>query len=861
MRTTGKELHVRETAGVDRCGEYLRVAVPFAHGELQPHTPVSLVDAASQSRPAQARVLKQWPDGSVKWLLVDCQATVPAGATAVYRLVAAGKPQSVPSLVRVTSDVNAWQVDTGAGVFTVDARTFRPFALVRRKDGGAVCTEESACRFSADGSMGVAPVVEDIRLEECGPLRAIVALSGRIVSPGSGELRFAARLHFFADSMAVRIEFTIHNPRAAAHPGCLWDLGDDRSLLFRELALIFSLAPGTADQFRLAPEIGAAPTVAGLSATLSIYQESSGGSNWQNPNHRNRNGQVPQTLDGYLLTVDDRQAAAGRRASPFVWCGKDGRGIAAALPYFWQEFPRELAADRNRMKISLFPARFPDLHELQGGEQKTCLICLDFDARPEQMSWALSPLRASASPGDYRCSGIFLDLPADGDLVDLFAPAAEIMAKRERGDEYGWRSFGDIHADHEAFYHDRDQPFVSHYNNQYDFCAGAYRKFFATGDPRWEEIAADLARHVRDIDIYHTDQDREEYNRGLFWHTDHYIDAGLCSHRSYSREHLAKKEPHLCGGGPNAEHCYTTGLMLHYFQTGDPAFKEAVLDLAQWGLRSLAGSQTLLAACKRGLEYAKVWRDRQGRRLFPTYPLNRGTGNVINACLDAFEVGGGRKYLETAEKLIRHTLHPGDDIAARNLLDAERAWSYTVLLVSVAKYVDKKRELYEFDDGFNYARACLLAYAEWMLYHEYPYLEKPEILEYPNETWPAQDLRKCVIFFHASRYACAGLREAFRHSGRNLFDISRAELLGRETSRFCRPLALMLQNSWVEPRLIDEVAVVEIPDAPMRPVSGRPTPYLAFGSVACRIGSEVMRALRESSLRREVAWLKARARG
>ena len=37
-----------------------------------------------------------------------------------------------------------------------------------------------------------------------------------------------------------------------------------------------------------------------------------------------------------------------------------------------------------------------------------------------------------------------------------------------------------------------------------------------------------LARHVVDIDIYHTTNDKSAYNHGLFWHTEHYVDAG-CS--------------------------------------------------------------------------------------------------------------------------------------------------------------------------------------------------------------------------------------------------------------------------------------------------------------------------------------------
>jgi len=38
--------------------------------------------------------------------------------------------------------------------------------------------------------------------------------------------------------------------------------------------------------------------------------------------------------------------------------------------------------------------------------------------------------------------------------------------KREVIDEYGWRHFGDIYADHEAVRHTKPSPLVSHFNNQ-----------------------------------------------------------------------------------------------------------------------------------------------------------------------------------------------------------------------------------------------------------------------------------------------------------------------------------------------------------------------------------------------------------
>ena len=40
----------------------------------------------------------------------------------------------------------------------------------------------------------------------------------------------------------------------------------------------------------------------------------------------------------------------------------------------------------------------------------------------------------------------------------------------------------------------------------------------------------------------------------------------------------------MSGGGPSNEHCYSSGLLLHYLLTGDPLSREAAIGLAEWVL-------------------------------------------------------------------------------------------------------------------------------------------------------------------------------------------------------------------------------------------------------------------------------------
>jgi hypothetical protein len=863
-----KKIILTENIGVPRSGEFVRIGVPFAKGELQSAEALAVLSPQKEEQPVQVTPLKHWNDGSIKWALLDFAATAQPYMKAIYSLITnpEKKLDSVKG-IQIIPGKDLWQVDTGAAVFSIDAREFRPFASVNMVNSD-ILTEEGTCTLLTSDNNRPAPKVDSILVEAEGPLRAVLAVHGHFDEKGEEILCFSSRIQFFADSCCAHLEFTIHNPNPARHNGGLWDLGDAGSILFKELAFAFSFPADNITEIQCSPEHGKEPIrFDEAEGSLSVYQESSGGENWRSPGHRNRDGNVPFNLRGYEIRKGEKQIATGSRATPLFWCGSERRGFSAVLPRFWQEFPKAVTATRRGLKIALFPGCFPDLHELQGGEKKTHLIYLDFSSTPCGLEWARSPLSITASANDIRNSRVIFDLPSSddkdsgkGDLIDRFITGPEeFLRKRESIDEYGWRNFGDIYADHEAVNHKGPEPFISHYNNQYDICAGLYRKFMATGDTLWGELASDLARHVIDIDIYQTDRDREEYNRSLFWHTDHYIPAGLSTHRTFSREQIGSRDPRFCGGGPGAEHCYTSGLMIHYFLTGNPTFRDAVINLAEWSYRSLSDCHTILATIKKAGRYFSILRNstKDKEVAFPIFPLSRGTGNTINACLDAFEVSAEKKFLEQAEKMIRGAIHPEDDLGMRNLLDPENTWSYAVLLASVIKYLIKQEEREDYNEGYHYARACLLVYAEWMAKHEYPYLEKPEILEYPNETWTAQDLRKSVIFYNAARYAEPAQRAIFLERGRFFYKNAAEELARHLTSGFTRPLALILQNAWAGSRLEGDVSLAPTSAHPEM-LLGRPTPNLDRYALLVRIAGELSRALRETSIRREIDWVRTR---
>lgn len=856
MRGDGQiKIIIEESAGIVRNGEPVRLGVPVARGLWQTGKTFVVKDPSGQLHPCQTKTLKQWPDGSIKWLLVDFFVTTEARNQSSW-ILCQGAETSHPHRVRVIKESESWRVDTGAGWFKINLNKLGPFSSAGSNGEDNISLSGSSCDLLLDDQTLAESSVELLELEEDGPLHAIVRMGG---SFGGSELVYQCRLHFFAGLTTVKIVMTLHNPKAAEHPDGLWDLGDRGSVFFAGLNFNFDMPHSDQRILVCQTESGQKPIVASVGESLLICQNSSGGENWASPNHRNHAGEIALTGKGYKVQLDGQNKLEGDRATPIFWAGEGSLGLAVTCSMFWQEFPKSLSANQDSINVGLFPQCFNDLFELQGGEQKTHEFYLDIAVGQNNCKWVGSPLDVMVDAKSCHNSGVFIDLPSEEGLIDKVVNPTCLVAKREIVDEYGWRNFGEVYADHEAVGANSDRLFVSHYNNQYDVIAGAYKKALSSSSVEWLSIARQLAKHVQDIDIYHTNLDREEYNGGLFWHTDHYVDAELSSHRSYSRDQHASYEAHAGGGGPGAEHCYTTGLKYHYYLTGDSSFRDSVLQLAEWELIALSGPQTVLAATKRFVDNIRHWWSvSEDKDIFPSYPLSRGTGNAIKACLDAFDLSDDNAWLSDIADILRRTLHYEDDIEKRNLLNAEISWSYTVLLGALVDYLDKKIELGQSDDDFHFARNCLLHYADWMVNNEYPFLEKPEILEYPNETWVAQDLRKSVIFYHAARYSSNSRKvDIYLEKSRFFHDYVFTELPTYEGYQLTRSISLVLQNGWVGSALAKENIIAPF-NADEVPVLSKPLDLLTPINCVKRYMWDLKRVITKTSFRREWNWFVSR---
>ena len=772
---------------------------------------------------AQFEVLNRWHDGSVRWLLTSFIAPEVSGVAKSLNVVAREESNNADrEQLAVEPSGTIIAVKFVGGEIRLQMRDLN-------SDPPAERTVRLLPRLGDAHGEELALQLDDIRTEVSGSVRQVFLVSLRIQALPSVTLQ--VRLTHWSTAGLLQVETRIRNTRRAAHKGGLWDLGDSGSFLFRslELSLHSDEIPANARTHWKARRDS---DVRATMSEVFIRQFGSGEKHWSSTNHLSADETNAVRLRGFEASCESG-VLRGYQAEPTLLIEGDGSTMAVAVPEFWQQFPGSVAAAMGSLEVGLFPALHGVTHELQGGEQKTRSFWISTqrnNSDVDHLDWAFDVPRLIQSPTSVRTthaiswfSGevISSELNSQGTLnselsagtvVGRFANYLHnatagrfsLDARRASIDEYGWRNFGDVPADHEQTHYAGSNTIVSHYNNQFDMIFGATLQLAATGDLKWFDLLDPLARHVIDIDIYHTNEDRAAFNGGLFWHTDHYVDARLSTHRTYSRRN--QKPGHAYGGGPSCEHNYTTGLLHYYFLTGHVEARESVLSLADWVIQMDDGRNTifgLLDDGPTGAASATVFEDFHGP--------GRGAGNSINALLDAWLLTDSDRYISKLEELIRRCVHPEQKPDDLHLLDAEGHWSYTVFLNALGRYLIAKRDAELFDPMYSYARDVMKTYGRWMALYERRTLEHPEELQYPTEAWAAQDFRKAnVLRIAASCEDDAGQALAMRMKADQINDAAWRDFAAfGDASLTARCLSIVMTeghrevfHSYCEPNLI-----------------------------------------------------------
>lgn len=873
------ELTVVETHGIDRVNEPIAFGLPMAKETVTASDTFILQDESGSLIPHETKCLASWNDASVKWLLFQLALDMEANTSKKVKIELNEKQKNgkvglckTPITYIEENDVAC--IQTGpylfsfrkTGVFSINELCVNDVKVLEKS---------SECILKDDEGMVWQPWIGDFECERLNNLVCILSFSGHFRSgEKTHNLNFLSKCYIYAGSGDLRIDFTLWNPNAAEHKGGAWDLGDNGSILFKGLHLNFPLnIQETKGIYAVKP----GSTGKEFHKMIQIYQDSSGGDHWNSKNHINRYNEIPLSFKGYHVVENGDVVEKGNRATPMVFVKSKTWTAGLTVPYFWENFPKSLSCNDGLLCAHIFPEAFGDLFEIQGGEQKTHTILFNVSDNPEQnpmqnLYWAHHPVEVHIDPNVFDGKGFSPNLvPSEYTHHDelykeyqTFVSTAihgdrSFFKKREMIDEYGWRNFGDLYADHEAVMHNGDGEFISHYNNQYDVIKGAIFQFMRTGDSVWWRLGREKAMHVSDIDIYRTDQDRYQYNSGLFWHTDHHLDAATSTHRTISLKHLEFKDQRFFGGGPATHHVYSTGLCYLYWMTGESRYKESASRLIQYIENAIQGPDTLMEL---GLNIVRNGiRKIKGIHSNHIYGLDgpgRGSGNALNTMIDGYLLTSKTRYLDLAEKLIRMCIAPDDDIASRELLNSEYRWMYTVFLQSLGRYLDIAGDIPKSQNFYSYAKESFLYYAQWMLENEYPYLEKPEILEFPNETWPAQDLRKADILSIASRYCDNKQSSRYAKKSRYFFEKCFEHMKNFGEARFLtRPIVIVMTNGFYALDMSYNRCKVSTTGM-IQHHQNKPWKKLSLISKIREFLNRLFRTLRKTSLIKELRWIKMR---
>jgi len=209
-------LNVDEPMGVARKSFPIRVGIPFPRGQLRSPA-AAVLSPGGQAVPSQVQPWVRWGDGSIKWLMVDFLADVPAGGRARYQL-APGRAGSAGKRISVQKSGNSVTVNTGPLKFTVTGSGIQQVWLDLNGNGNFEASEKIqsssllvvTAGSSPTASGGGRPFVAQgtsgrVTVEESGPLVAIIKCEGK----HAGRFPYVLRIRAYAGLSTVKVFHTL----------------------------------------------------------------------------------------------------------------------------------------------------------------------------------------------------------------------------------------------------------------------------------------------------------------------------------------------------------------------------------------------------------------------------------------------------------------------------------------------------------------------------------------------------------------------------------------------------------------------------------------------------------------------------
>jgi len=538
-------LNVEEPDGIIRRDWPVSNGVPLPYGELASPANARLLGPDGKTVPAQLDPLAIWDDSSIRWLLVTFLCDLQPKEVKAYTLEYGNdvKGEAARSSLEVRDQANQVEVSTGAISFEISRERGALLQNLRLGGQGARLLSDGAdfVLTDADGrTFHSARSRPEVVVEEAGPLRAVVRMSGKHASPEGGRLfEYRARLYAYAKQPWARVLHTIVNS----------ERGYSTSL--REIAM-------------RAPLQGAQVGAIGAEERQYAWdgKRSSGLRLYQRGLEDFRGTRTQQYDVTDVLDSGPKKLGEGRRATGWVGAVSEAGTVRTYLRHCWQSFPTALEVGREGISLGMWPKEAGEFGFGLGGA-KTHEIFFEFakagdSPLPRAGRKFERPLLAIPDP-KWSCDASALGSyssrhPSRFGVVEAFLDSKWESTMRS-GHATSYAHFGDVGLSGGGY--EVHGEIEVH---------GVFCQFLRSGDRRYFDFGDPWVRHSMDLDIRHAGRNAETIGAGVGHPQRGGHKTGLNDTFCHTGADPAKGYSHMHG---DPSHTWLRCFLDYYFFTGD----------------------------------------------------------------------------------------------------------------------------------------------------------------------------------------------------------------------------------------------------------------------------------------------------
>jgi len=519
--------------GLPEDGYPVTWGIPFGQGKLFEKEQIKLTDPEGNPVPVQTRILHQWSDGSIHWLLLDFMAQCNS-ANKTYKITYGTQvsPTTVENGIKIHQTEDSIAVDTGELRFVVNKNSGQLIENITL-DGeeeplGQQITGEVVTR---DGWVhnNFLTVNEEIVAEEVGSERATVRCSGHLVDGDKAFGRFICRVHAYRGKSYLRILFRIFNDTDV--PAQLVE-----QFLLRLRTPLLDAEAVLGDQ--------KLKTTSAETGRLLVRQ------------HKHNAYEIFEGNDSRRINGEHWQ-------EPII-LQNNKHGVSGQVRHFAQQYPKRMwAGAGGDMVFDLFTRTIEyEQYVMTRGEAKRHEILLYFHKGPADQPNIQKTFQIFEAPPILISPQWYAENQAFGRgaalTTDTFPQLHKWMLEQYNPNlsctvPLGLRNWPDGYSD--SIY----SAYRGTWSNMYqEVDYGAYILALLAGRRDWFDYAEAYQRHFMDIDICHYHPDPA------------YIGA------SYGIS------PYHTGHEPYPLNAPLAGLFILYYLTGDSDAQEAAIGIADW---------------------------------------------------------------------------------------------------------------------------------------------------------------------------------------------------------------------------------------------------------------------------------------